>query len=550
MIILLALPTVMADPLEIAFTGQCEDSKCNLDELFSWAETEHDVKNIDMITVDVSDFEGLTVTGFGATGDRIQYGPTTLEELYADGYSTIQFQVGADIDIDGWNGDLGSIDSATYSALPSVKVYLDLEESEITSAGWFYSLAPEGYIPATTVYSNIESSFQAPSEDELVEISENIAGFFADYDCDSPELCAETPLPFGIAMSQLCVYDSLTEIVGYVDILRQLEDPSTPSILDSITISELMAQLKPIRDAFDEASDDASSDLPGHVMVNLDVGTLHVAGQNPQLSVGMHVGLFTEKPDLGVGTYGMSLDNSGKIMCGVLGDIIVDDSNEPWYLVFFEYEKCGEDPVGLGSLPYEYDGTPCEESDIADDETSMQDEFGCTDLSTCFEKSGYGDCYDGLPNSIDLSVHDGSVITKGDIDQPLDKVPKTWSFGYYSNLPLLPVDAYGVSLNADGTAIGCGYLGEDLVEGDMYLLLHDFTGYSCDGELTVGPKEYDFSGSSECVKELGPGYYDTDRDSAYTLSDTFTYLQWSLAHKVNGFTTIRYPLDAAVLDRS
>ena len=134
-------------------------------------------------------------------------------------------------------------------------------------------------------------------------ISENIAGFFADYDCDSPELCAETPLPFGIAMSQLCVYDSLTEIVGYVDAMRQLEDPSTPSILDSMTISELMAQLEPIRDAFD----DASGGLPGHVMVNLNDGTLHVAGQNLELREGMHIGLFTEKPDLGVGTYGMSL---------------------------------------------------------------------------------------------------------------------------------------------------------------------------------------------------------------------------------------------------
>ena len=28
-------------------------------------------------------------------------------------------------------------------------------------------------------------------------------------------------------------------------------------------------------------------------------------------------------------------------MCGVLDDIKVDDSKEPWYLVFFEYEKCG-----------------------------------------------------------------------------------------------------------------------------------------------------------------------------------------------------------------
>ena len=150
MIILLVLPTVMADayPLMLEFDGACDDSECNLEPLFKWAEDEYGVENIEMITVDVSDFEGLTVSGFGATGDRIQYGPTTLAELNGAGFSTIQFRVEADIDIDGWNGDLDSIIPATFdfTALPSVTVNLDAGGTEITDTGYFYSLAPEGYI--------------------------------------------------------------------------------------------------------------------------------------------------------------------------------------------------------------------------------------------------------------------------------------------------------------------------------------------------------------------------------------------------------------------
>ena len=103
----------------------------------------------------------------------------------------------------------------------------------------------------------------------------------------------------------------------------------------------------------------------------------------------------------------------------------------------------------------------------------MQDEFGCTDLSTCFENSDYGDLCSGATIKYDsLSDYGGSVITKRDIDQGLDYVPKTWSFGFYNKLPLLPVGAYGASINADTTSNGCGYLGEDLPEGTIYLLLH------------------------------------------------------------------------------
>ena len=152
MIILLVLPTVMADatPLMLVFDGACDNNECDLVGLFEWVQTEYGVEVIESITVDVSEFEGLTVSGFGDDGsDMIQLnGPVNYDKLSEAGYSIIQFRADADMDIDDWNGDRDMITPAEYSKLPGVSIVIDVGGTVTTDTGFFLSLAPEGYIPS------------------------------------------------------------------------------------------------------------------------------------------------------------------------------------------------------------------------------------------------------------------------------------------------------------------------------------------------------------------------------------------------------------------
>ena len=99
---------------------------------------------------------------------------------------------------------------------------------------------------------------------------------------------------------------------------------------------------------------------------------------------------------------------------------------------------------------------------------------------------------------------------------------------------------------ADDGSMQCGALEVLPDNSALYLLVADFRGYDCSGQL-VAPDlatRYDFLGTQSCMGNLAPGRYDSDRDGDYELSDFIDYLHWSLLHRKYGYTVPLYPLDA------